>query len=156
MENESRLEGKVAEILDSRNLVINIGKEDEVEVGMYFKVLDPKGENIKDPDTGDVIGSIKRPKRYVKIKDVKENLSLAKTYKKYTVNVGGTGLDLEAAGKFAESLMPPKYKERYETLKAEEKAWEDIDEEESLINIGDPVVQLTSEEVKEEKEREQT
>lgn len=154
MGNEDRISGKVAEILDSRQLVINIGRNDGVEEGMFFKILDPKGEDIKDPETGEVIGSIGRPKLKVKIKEAKEELSIATTYKKKKVNIGGSGVGLDV-GKFGKALTPPKWVEKYETLKAEEKAWEDIDEEESFINIGDPVVQLTEEEVRQEQEKEQ-
>ena len=36
------LRGKVARILNSRELVINIGEQEGVEIGMLFDVLDPK------------------------------------------------------------------------------------------------------------------
>lgn len=38
--------------------------------------------------------------------------------------------------------MPEEWVIKYETLKTEEKTWEDIDEEESYVKIGDPVVQV--------------
>src|SRR5262249_52570621 len=95
----SPIRGKVAQILNSRNLVINVGSRDGVVVGMYFDVLDPKGEDIKDPDTGEVLGSVERPKVRVQIVQVQERLSVASTYKQRQVNVGGQGL---GSGGFAE------------------------------------------------------
>ena len=68
-----------------------MGSADGVEVGMYFDVLDPKGEDVKDPDSGEVLGSLDRPKVRVKVTKVQERLSVASTYKTYEVNVGGSG-----------------------------------------------------------------
>lgn len=137
------IRGKVARILNSRDLVINVGSKDGVVVGMYFAVLDPKGEDIKDPDTGEVLGSVERPKVRVQVVKVQERLSVASTYKKREVNVGGLGTGL--SGGFAEFFMPPKYVTKYETLRTTERTWEDLDEKESYVKIGDPVVQVVSE-----------
>src|SRR5438034_4073982 len=49
------IRGKVARILNARELVINVGLAEGVAIGMYFDVLDPKGEDIKDPDSGEVL-----------------------------------------------------------------------------------------------------
>ncbi|PZO29833.1 MAG: hypothetical protein DCE88_06740, partial [Betaproteobacteria bacterium] len=40
------------------------------------------------------------------------------------------------------ALMPPKYVEKYETLKTDEQTWEDLNEEQSYVKTGDPVVQV--------------
>jgi len=137
------IRGKVARILNSRDLVINVGSRDGVIVGTYFDVLDPKGEDIQDPDTGEVLGSVERPKVRVQVVKVQERLSVASTYKTRQVNVGGQGGDL--GGRLAELFMPPKYVTKYETLKTTERTWEDLDESESYVKIGDPVVQVVSE-----------
>ena len=42
----------------------------------------------------------------------------------------------------AQIFMPAKWETKYETLKTEEKTWEDLDEEDSYVKIGDPVVQV--------------
>ena len=63
MSNDRELiRGKVARILTARQLALNIGVKDGVKVGMLFDVLDPKGDDITDPDTGEVLGSLYRPK----------------------------------------------------------------------------------------------
>ncbi len=136
-----KLEGKVAKILNSRELALNIGSNDGVEVGMIFEVVDPKGENIEDPDTGEVLGSIDRPKVRVKVTSVLERLSVASTYSFRKVNVGGSG-GFSALDAFSKSLLPSKWVTKYETLKTDEKTWEDVEEEDCFVKTGDPVRQI--------------
>lgn len=139
------IRGKVARVLNSRELAMNIGSNDGVQVGMYFDILDPKGEDVKDPDSGEVLGSLDRPKVRVKVTKVQERLAVASTFKTYEVNVGGHGGAL-ALG-FSDFLRPPKYVTKQETLKTSEKTWEDLDEEQSYVKTGDPVVQVLSDDV---------
>lgn len=144
MSKQQPIRGKVARILDSRELAINIGSDDGVKEGMYFDVLDPKGEDIKDPDTGEVLGSLERPKVRVRVKSVQPRISVATTYKQKQVNVGGSG-SLVSTIKFSDLFLPPKYITTTETLKTEEKTWEDLDETKSYVKTGDPVVQVLEE-----------
>lgn len=137
------LRGKVARILDTRNLVINLGATNGVVVGMYFDVLDPKGEDIRDPDTNEILGSLERPKVRVQIVKTEDRISVASTFRKRTVNVGGRGG--LAVGGLAEMFMPPKHVTKYETLKTTEKTWEDLEESDSYVKTGDPVVQVVEE-----------
>lgn len=141
--DDGRIRGKVARILNSRELVINVGSEHGVIVGMYFDVLDPKGENIIDPDSGEVLGSIDRPKVRVLVTTVKERLCVASTYKKREVNVGGQG-GIGTIG-LSDLFMPKKIVTKFETLKTTEKTWENLDEQESYVKSGDPVVQVIEE-----------
>ncbi len=134
------IRGKVARVLNSRELAINVGSKHGVVAGMYFDVLDPKGEDITDPDTGVVLGSIDRPKVRVKIVSVQDGLSVASTFKKKQVNVGGSGT-LAGHG-LSDLFLPPKYVTKYETLKTDEKTWENLSESESYVKTGDPVVQV--------------
>lgn len=137
------IRGKVARILNSRELVINVGTKDGVSPEMFFDVLDPKGEDILDPDTGEILGSINRPKVRVKVTKVFERLSLASTYRRHDVNIGGRGPDISRG--FAAMLLPPHIVTKYETLKTTEKTWEDLDETESYVKTGDPVVEIAPE-----------
>ena len=137
------IRGKVARILNTRELVMNLGSEDGVTLGMYFDVMDPKGTDIEDPDTGDILGSIERPKVRVKISRVEARLSMASTYRSKKVNIGGQGGIRDISGSLlSQILAPPKWVTKYETLKTQEKTWEDLDEKESYVKIGDPVVQV--------------
>lgn len=139
------IRAKVARVLNSREIAITAGITQGVTVGMLFDVMDPKGEDITDPDTGEVLGSLLRPKVRVKITQVQEKLAVASTYKKKKINVGGTFTIGADFGAFSRSLMPPKYEEKYETLKTDEQTWEDLDEDESFVKTGDPVIQVVEE-----------
>ncbi|MCY1382718.1 hypothetical protein D9M69_707690 [compost metagenome] len=120
-----------------------MGSNQGVVVGMYFDVLDPNGEDIKDPDTGEILGSVDRPKVRVQVIKVEERLSVASTYRKKVVNIGGRGVGL--GNNLADMFLPPKHVTRYETLKTTEKTWENLDESESFVKTGDPVVQVLEE-----------
>ncbi|MCT0230422.1 hypothetical protein KQ306_06085 [Synechococcus sp. CS-1324] len=135
----SQIRGKVAQVLNSRELALNVGTDHGVQVGMLFDVLDPKGEDIVDPDTGDVLGSLARPKVRIKVISVQPKLAVASTYKKARINIGGVGIG--SAG-LAQLLSPPEYVTQYETLKTTEKTWEDISEKDSYVKRGDPVVEV--------------
>jgi hypothetical protein len=136
------IRGKVARVLNSRELALNIGSQNGVRKGMLFDVIDPKGEDIVDPDTGGILGSLERPKVRVKVISVQDKLSVASTYKKERVNIGGVGIGTSAISQLF--IQPPEHVTQYETLKTEEKTWEDISEEESYVKCGDPVVQVTT------------
>lgn len=133
------IRGKVAQILNTRELVINLGSDNGVTPGMYFDVMDPKVTDIEDPDTGEILGSIERPKVRVKISRVETRLSMASTYRSKRINIGGRDIN---SGFLSQILGPPKWVTKYENLKTQEKTWEDLDEKESYVKIGDPVVQV--------------
>ena len=133
------IRGKVASVINEREIAINVGTVHGVKVGMDFDVIDIYDEEVKDPDTEEVLGSIERPKVRVRVAHVQEKLSVASTYRTKTVNIGGEG---GLFGPFARSLMPPEWIEKYETLRAEDKAWSPLSEEDSYVKVGDPVVQV--------------
>lgn len=135
------IRGKVAKILNSRELALNVGSNSGVRVGMLFDVLDPKGYDIRDPETMQILGSVERPKVRVKVTQVLEQLSIASTFRATKVNIGGN-FDLGATGRIADLLRPPQYVTTYETLKTDEKTWEDLDEADSYVKTGDPVVSV--------------
>lgn len=130
------IKGLVARVLNSRELVINKGRADGVKVGMIFHVKDRKAEDIPDPETGDVLGSVNRPKVDVKIVSVEDNLAIARTFRSRQVNVGGILPDISPI------FLPPKFERRYETLKTDESTWEELDEDESFVKVGDPVEEV--------------
>ena len=134
------IRGKVARVLNTREIAINVGTAKGVTVGMYFDVIDPHYQDITDPDTNEMLGSIEYPKVRVKIIHVLEKLSLATTYRKERANIGGTRKNI-SLGPFARSLMPPTWVEKYETLGKTEKTKDVLDEKDSYVNVGDPVVQ---------------
>lgn len=141
-----KIRAKVARVLNSREIVFTAGSTNGVVVGMYFDVMDQKGEDITDPDTGEVLGSVEWPTVRVQVTQVQDRISIASTFKKKRINVGGVGGSfLNDLGAVSRALMPPKYVEKYETLKTDEKTWEDLNEEQSYVKTGDPVVQVIEE-----------
>ena len=140
------IRGKVARILNSREVALNIGKEHGVESGMLFDILSPNGLPIEDPDTDEVLGSVDLPKVRVKINRVYDRVSVATTYRTKRVNVGGLGLEPGGTVRaMSRSLFaPPKWETRYETLKIKEPSShvkEDSETQDDYITRGDIVVQ---------------
>lgn len=129
------IKGKVAKILDSRSLVINRGRKDGVRLDMIFQILD-KPEVIKDPDSGNKLGAVERPKVKVKVTSIEEKFAIAETYRVTRVNVGGTGIAVTSL------FTPPKYEDRVETLKTKEHTWEDLSEADSIVKTGDSVIEV--------------
>ena len=132
---DNPIRGSVARILNSRELVINRGSANGVRKGMFFSVLDPRTEDIRDPETSEILGSVQRPKTFVKIVTVEDRLSVGRTFRQF--NRGGPTLGMSS---IAALFEPPK--QVVETLKTSESTWEEIDEEESFVKTGDPVVQV--------------
>ncbi len=131
------IRGKVARVLNEREIAINVGTAHGVSIGMYFDVIDAQDEEIKDPDTGEVLGSIERSKVRVEVTHVQEKLSVATTCEVERMNIGGEG-----TGPFTNFLMPPKWIEKYETLRTRDKGWGPLPESNSYVKTGDPVFQV--------------
>ena len=141
------IRGKVARVLNAREIAINVGATDGVAVGMHFDVMNPDYENIRDPDTKEVLGSIARPKVRVKIIHVQEKLCMATTYRKKRVNTGSPG-SLLSPGPFARFLMSSGWITKHETLEKTGKLGDEpdeLDEHDSYVKTGDPVVQVIEE-----------
>ena len=143
-DTEHLLRGKVARILNIRELVLNLGAENGVTEGMLFDIQGKEEIDIRDPDTNEVLGSTGRVKARVKVTHVQERLAVAQTYRKQTIATGGLG-GTSAAEEFFKSvykaLMPTKV-EFTEDLAREKDAWEVISEEESKVAIGDLAIQI--------------
>jgi hypothetical protein len=128
-----RIEGKVAQLIDSQTLVINRGSEHGVELGMRFAVLNPRGAEISDPDTGEKIGSVEIEKVIVKVVRVENRLAVARTFRTFRTGFLGSFSPLGGV--------------RKETLRTDEATYkEELDPKDSYIKIGDPAVQIVAEE----------
>ena len=132
------IRGKVARILNRREVVINRGSADKVTIGMIFKILSSEDSVITDPDTGEQLGTVGREKTRVKVVDIQPHLAVASTFRSEQVNVGGYGVSLVAATGLFE---PPKWETRVESLRVDEVAVEELDGDASIVRVGDPVVQ---------------
>jgi len=107
---------------------------------MYFDVLDSGSQDIVDPDTGEPLGSLSRPRIRVRINHVQSLLSVGITYRKTKVNIGGAGPNLQIHP-LSRALLPEKWITRYETLESNG-PFKDLDEKDSIVKVGDPVVQV--------------
>ena len=79
------IEGKVAAIVNRRELVINRGANAGVQEGMKFRVMDRLLE-ITDPESNETLGTLEREKVRVKVSEVHPKFSLAMTYETYEVS----------------------------------------------------------------------
>ena len=125
--------GRVANILNARELVINIGTNDGVTTGMRFKVLADTPTQITDPETEKVIGSIDREKVRVEATEVQEHITICRTYQ--TITAGGSFPDM--SGMFGPRHEIPR------TLKADDASHlPPLAESESYVKRGDRVVEI--------------
>ena len=137
-DGQKKLEGLVAQVINARELVINIGANDGVEKGMRFAVLAKSPTTVTDPESGEQLGVIDREKVRVEAGEVTERMTICRTY--LSEYVGG-GL-LFPFGAWAEVAGPRR--EQVETLKATAKSYpEPLSEKESYVKRGDRVVQVT-------------
>jgi len=70
----SLIEGKVAQILSENCVILNVGAQAGVKTGMAFVVL-ARGDEVKDPETGEVLGRWEVPKGYLRVTHVQERLA---------------------------------------------------------------------------------
>lgn len=129
------LKGKVAAILNERELAVNLGSDSGVEVGMKFKVVEPSRQ-ILDPDTAEILGTFDREKIRVKVVEVTPRYSVGSTYETYQVTVGSGGSP-DISHLFGRSREVT----RVRTLRADGGLYlEPMDETKSFVHIGDLAV----------------
>ena len=133
---------KVAKIINERSLVINKGSEDGVKNGFTFRIYGSSGNSVVDPDTNELLGTLKTHKIDVRVQTVEKKYSIVETYKYAKVNVGGTGSGLVGVG-FTNYFSPPKYVKKFETITIEEDDAKEIEESDSKVKVGDLAEQLT-------------
>ena len=127
------IQGKVAAILNERELVINRGEVAGVEEGMKFKVMSHELDII-DPESNEQLGVFAREKVRVKVVEVYPKYSVASTYETYQVTQGSGLPDI------SHLFSPRRSVTRVRTLRADNAAFlEPLDETKSIVKIGDPV-----------------
>lgn len=82
------VEGRVAQILNERELAINVGSRAGVREGMKFRILAAEPLEIRDPLTDEVLGYEDREKIRVQAIRVHERYSVCSTYRVRHVPAG--------------------------------------------------------------------
>lgn len=137
MTSNEPLEGKVAQILNEREIAITIGANDGVKRGMKFAVLAEAQIEIRNPDTGELLGVEARDKVRVQTTAVYERWSRCSTYIKRTI--GGNSL-MSIGAMFREP------REEVQTLRTSDDSYlPPLDPDDSFVKIGDTVRQITEE-----------
>ena len=138
-----KIEGNVAQILNTREIVINKGTTDGVKIGMVFKVLASESIKITDPISGRSLGLLDREKVHVKVSELRDKFSICRTFK--TKIVGGGPL-YDFINTTTGSLTQPPEKV-IETLKADNSEFPSpLAEEDSYVKRGDRVIQIEEDE----------
>lgn len=134
MKTNEPIKGRVASILNERELVINIGIQHGVQKQMKFQVLAAEPIEVTDPQTREKLGTIDREKVRVAVTEVQDKFSICKTYRKFAAS---------PLGLLGAAFVT--YGEKYETLKVGEPHPLPLSEEASYVKIGDRVIQLLDE-----------
>lgn len=131
------IKGKVAAVLNERDLVINKGSDDSVSEGMLFQVTQPDFR-ITDPDSGAELGVIARNKIKVRVVEVHPQFSVAKTYETYSYPASPVSVRAGVIWR-----RRPVTRVRKIIMEPDGRKTDTIGVEGSTIRIGDPVVQIT-------------
>ena len=124
------IRGKVAKVISTRVVALNIGTNSGVQEGMLFDIVVAGTLEITDPETGEVLGTVQpSAKARVKVYRVNKKISLASTYR--TESIGG----LRLRGDHAFGI-------RVETLHTRDTLHEAFSERTSYVIAGDAVVQV--------------
>ena len=131
-----KIAGRVAQILNARELVINIGARDGVRRGMRFAVLAEAPMEIVDPATEEVLDVIDREKVRVEASEVRDRITICKTFK--TRTLGGGPFYVNDYFAMQRMFEPPKT--IVETLSVEDSQLPaPLDPEDSYVKVNDRV-----------------
>ncbi|MFJ4044142.1 hypothetical protein ACIPV2_00165 [Microbacterium sp. NPDC089987] len=134
-DEDDLIHAKVARVLNNTDLALNKGQDDDVQVGMKFAVLSDAGEEIRDPDTGEVLDSIRIAKTVVKVIHVASRSSVARTFRAHT-----------SPGIFGTFGHLNQGTTRHETLASDEsRVQQELDPKKAKVKVGDSAVQYTGE-----------
>lgn len=129
----TRIDGKVAQVLSNRQIVINAGRRDGVELGMRFAVLASEPLEIRDPESHEILGKVDREKFRVNVVEVEDRLATCQTYE--TALTGGAASWALEAGN---SRMWSPIRRVPKPLKAEDIPTP-LSSDQLIIRVGDRV-----------------
>jgi hypothetical protein len=133
LENKITKKIKVAKILDSHTLVLNVGSNDNVSAGMAFHIVDRFGPGIKDPDTGSVLGFLPISKGYVYTSEIFDRYTIVKS-KYHDEKISKRVNDVDKVLHSSLVTMTPGY---YEELNIDYNDISDSPDSDAPIKVGD-------------------
>jgi hypothetical protein len=103
----------VVRLVNDFDLIVNMGKG-QVEVDEILEVLDPRTQDVRDPKTGETLGSLDLPKCQVYVKHVADHMALCSVFGRSTglsavsaVMSGSPRISVAGAGpKWPEGVEP--------------------------------------------------
>jgi hypothetical protein len=121
--------GKVIRIFNETTLLVNVGRRDGLTIGDRVVVLE-KGEEVKDPDSGESMGELELVKAELRATDVQERMSIVKSLVKRDIS------NLPLSSRMIEDSIRIRYSEEKMSVASGE-----ISGMPSLspVKIGDPV-----------------
>lgn len=108
------INGRVAQLLSSREVVINVGAEHGVRKGMHFRILAESPLEVTDPATQEVLDTIDREKTRVEAVEVRARITICRTFR--TIRTGGISFSTALFGdaptrpetfRLEDSSLPP-------------------------------------------------
>ncbi|TWU61113.1 hypothetical protein V7x_54250 [Crateriforma conspicua] len=133
---KKRIEARVAQILNAKELVINVGSDHGVTHGQKFAILAESPIEIRDPETNMVLDSIDREKVRVEASEVRPRITICRTYRQF----GSAFSALQSTKLVMEAMREA----RPETFRIEDDATPPpLTEEESYVKVNDRVRSVT-------------
>lgn len=128
MTEETVIRGRVAQILNDRELIIDVGIENGVENGMTFAILDPRLLDVRDVERHK-LGSLERTIVEIKVVEVTEKFSIGRTFRSQRTVSALTGV----ASLFTSGS-------EFQTLRVTDTPYGPLEAEDSIVKPGYPVV----------------
>ncbi len=136
------IRGKVAKVLSDRQVALNVGKTHNVVAGMLFDIVVQLKHTIEDPDTGELLGNVNQeiPKARVKVARVEDKFSIATVYPQQPAIANNSTPPPTLKGDLFTGLF--RSFNPVHNLKTTEGYSRNLEEKDSYVSTGDPVVQV--------------
>ncbi|UOE96045.1 hypothetical protein [Alkalihalobacillus sp. LMS39] len=126
---------KIIKIIDEYMVVVNVGAIDGANIGDLLEIYQI-GEEIKDPDTNEPLGTLDLIKGKIKIINVYKNFSLCKTAEYLSSPIANVGVTM--------SKMLGNYDVKALNINTKQVSGGYSEGSDLIINLGDPVRILKS------------
>lgn len=143
--SDSPITGYVAKILNTHQLVANIGASSGVKKNMLFDVVYPT-LGIVDPKTKEPLGELTMVKKRLKATMVDDRFSVMTTLSKRVKRGGGSLMTL------SQMYDVPRWETEHDSLEEADSDRRPLREIDSLVKVGDPVYQVARRRTEESRE----